>query len=244
MLDYKLLEKAIYERVSTREYKVGDVNFFDSLVNFEKMYIPLFNEIKVKVKLVENIEMKNSKSSYCIAFYSERKGLYLENIGFIGQQISLYLHTLGIGSCWWGMKKVKKEYRLVNGLNFIINMVVGYPKKDVKRIYPNDFKRKDLNQIVLGNVDNDELIEVVRIAPSAINRQPWLIKRENNTYYFYLNNKIGLIDKLIKDMRKIDIGICLAHFIVKCKALNLNYKILDEKKENDLGEFIIGIEVD
>ena len=42
---------------------------------------------------------------YCILLYSEKKGDYLRNIGYIGEQLDLYLASLNIGACGLGSAK-------------------------------------------------------------------------------------------------------------------------------------------
>jgi hypothetical protein len=111
MKDYKHLAETIYKRKSVREYSKLPVEIFDNEIDLLKIFdiLPLIKDIRVNVKLLKKEEVKNNRSDYCIAFYSEEKPLYLENIGFIGQQIELELQSKGIGTCWWGMKLPKKE---------------------------------------------------------------------------------------------------------------------------------------
>lgn len=54
-------------------------------------------------------------------------------------------------------------------------------------------------------------LEMVRLAPSAKNVQPWRIRKAGNTYHFYVSYKPGLSEgeKLIK---RVDLGIALSHF--------------------------------
>ena len=45
---------------------------------------------------------------YCILLYSEKKLNYLQNIGYIGEQLDLYLASMNIGALWFGIGKVEE----------------------------------------------------------------------------------------------------------------------------------------
>jgi nitroreductase len=253
MKNYKTLAETIYKRKSVRVFsEKPSENFLDNSIElsgkntlemFEnepdadliKMFDiqPLLDTIRVKVKMLKKKEVRNNRSEYCIAFYSEEKPQHLENIGFIGQQIDLELQSRGLGTCWWGMKKPKKEYKSIDGLECIITMTVGYPLKTERRTYPEGFKRKTIEDILINDItEPSRLIESVRIAPSAVNLQPWLIEKIDNTYNFYLRPAKGIIEKMIDDMRSIDMGIAMAHLMVQAKAdgLEVSYKFTNTEQ--------------
>lgn len=54
-------------------------------------------------------------------------------------------------------------------------------------------------------------LEMVRLAPSAKNAQPWRVRKTPNAYHFYADYKPGLSEgeKVIK---QVDLGIALSHF--------------------------------
>ncbi|MCL2847285.1 MAG: hypothetical protein FWE13_00850 [Firmicutes bacterium] len=254
-LDYKKLADAIYYRKSTRSYsdKVCELleNKGDLVVAFGLE--ALLPDIKVSVRVLESHEVKNKKAKYCIGFYSEDKPLALENIGFIGQQLDLLLQSEGIATCWWGMKKPKKEFKCVDGLDCFITMMAGKAKVDEKRAWPDDFKRKDTWSIVLGDyrdllqeetrIEDSRFLEVVRVAPSAVNRQPWLVKKVEGKYNFYLKNSKNPLDIIIGDMRNIDLGIAIAHFFVQAKAEGFNTEFGFGGTDSDKHKFVVGVSV-
>ena len=60
-----------------------------------------------------------------------------------------------------------------------------------------------------------DLIEVVRWAPSAVNKQPWRIVRETDSlYHFYEKKDKGYVSEATGDLQKIDVGIALCHFMM------------------------------
>ena len=61
---------------------------------------------------------------------------------------------------------------------------------------------------------------MVRLAPSAVNRQPWRILVDQNCVHFYLKRTKGFNGGKI-DMQKIDMGIALCHFDLMCEELGI-----------------------
>jgi nitroreductase len=87
----------------------------------------------------------------------------------------------------------------------------------------------------------DSLIEAVRIAPSAVNLQPWLIEKAGNKYNFYIRPPKGMIERLIKDMRHVDMGIAMAHLFIKAKADGANVSFSFEGKSIKQGGYIASL---
>jgi len=240
MEDYKCLAETIYKRKSTRVFSKKTVEILENDINLMEAFgiRALIDDIKVKVKVLGKNEVRNNRSDYCIAFYSEEKPLYLENIGFIGQQIDLILQSKGLGTCWWGMKKPKKDYKNIDNLGCIITMTAGYSKHDEIRTYPDGFDRKTAGEILIGDTETDSLIETVRIAPSAVNLQPWLIEKTDKKYNFYIKPPKKIMEKIISDMRFIDLGIAMAHLFVQAKADGYNVSFIFDGKNTKQGKYI------
>jgi hypothetical protein len=137
-----------------------------------------------------------------IAVYSEEKEGYLENIGFLFQQMDLYLQTLGLGVCWLGMGRMNpKTTTEVVGMKFVIMLAFGYPKGDPLRQSIQEFKRKPMARIT--DVPDPKL-EPARLAPSAVNSQPWFFVHDDKIVHVYCAKHGSLLD----------IGIALAHLYV------------------------------
>ena len=249
MKDYKTLAETIYKRKSTREFSKTTADILENDVDLVKAFDiqPLIDSIKVNVKVLRKGEVNNGRSDYCIAFYSEEKPHYLENIGFIGQQIDLELQARGLGTCWWGMKKPSGKYKNIEGLSCVITMAAGCPRTTEKRTYPDGFKRNAIGGIFAGTLPDSRdsvpfrLIEAVRIAPSAVNLQPWIIKRIDNEYIFYLRPPKALMEKMIKGLRYIDMGIAMAHFMVQAKTDGLEVSFNFEGEDTDHGKFVASV---
>ena len=56
-----------------------------------------------------------------------------------------------------------------------------------------------------------DALETVRLAPSAVNKQPWRIVIAGNKAHFYEKHDKGFVNDNY-DLQKIDLGIALYHF--------------------------------
>ena len=57
-----------------------------------------------------------------------------------------------------------------------------------------------------------DALEAVRLAPSAVNKQPWRIVKQGKTFHFYKQSSLPANPK--GDVQKLDVGIALAHFLL------------------------------
>lgn len=76
-------------------------------------------------------------------------------------------------------------------------------------------------------------LEMVRLAPSAKNAQPWRVRKEGDVYHFYAHYKQGL-SKGEKTIKQVDVGIALSHFHQTALELGLNgaFEQMDQEDEN------------
>ena len=139
---------------------------------------PLVEDINVKIKIVKDSTTCKRGQEYCILLYSEKKDNYLQNIGYLGEQLDLYLVSKNIGTLWFGIGKV--EEKQIDGLDFVIMIAIAKvdsPSKFRKDMYKS--KRKELSEI--WNGDNYlDIANIVRFAPSACNTQPWIVDSNKN----------------------------------------------------------------
>jgi nitroreductase len=107
---------------------------------------------------------------YCLCSYAKDDDDDRLNASFLLQEMSLYLSTLGFGSCWVGMGKPKNGFLEHEGLPFFKLLVFGKATGVYRRENTAQFKRKPLSEIT-GIQDCPKVLEAVRLAPSAMNRQ-------------------------------------------------------------------------
>lgn len=211
------LENMIYKRKSSRKFESTPVNI-DSLAKISEFcnnLKPLSPEINVRFDILEKENVKCIFpwiAPQTIAVYSEQKQGYLENVGFMFQQLDLYLQELGLGCCWLGMGRLGEveDHTQNDGLKFIIMLTFGKTSETLRRD-KTEFKRKSLTAIsdVL-----DERLEPARLAPSSVNSQPWYFTHEDNIINTY-RIKRGIFNKTaMHNMNTIDVGIALSHIYI------------------------------
>ena len=199
------LNEMIYHRKSCRSFtgKPVDAEMIEKILSFEPK--PLYPEIKVRMDIVGKDKVRCIcpwTTPQLIAVYSEEKEGYLENIGFLFQQMDLYLQTLGLGVCWLGMGKMNpKTTTEVAGMKFVIMLAFGHPKGDQLRYDLKSFKRKPMEKIT---DTSDPSLEAARLAPSAVNSQPWYFTHGGDRIHVYCSKKGS----------RLDAGIALAHLYV------------------------------
>ena len=199
------LNEMIYHRKSCRSFTnvPVDAATIETIKAFPMK--PLYPDIKVHWDIVSRNQVKCIcpwTTPQLITISSEETEGYLENIGFLFQQMDLYLQTLGLGVCWLGMGRMNpKTTTAVDGMKFVIMLAFGHPKGDQLRHDLKGFKRKPMEQIT---DKPDSRLEPARLAPSAVNSQPWFFAHEGDTIHVWCSKKGS----------RLDAGIALAHLYV------------------------------
>ena len=228
-MDNKLYE-IIFKRKSFHLFlNVGDEKItqeeLDDINNAFKHFEPLYKDIKVKMRIVKESETTcHRKAEYCLLLYSENKDGYLQNIGYIGEQLDLYLVSKNFGTLWFGIGKVKeKEF---DGLEYVIMIAIRKISDQSK--YRKDMfksKRKDVEEIWNGPLI-DGVSDIIRFAPSACNSQPWLVKNKETleVYRYKKEGKRGIMPaKAVSFYNRIDIGIFMCFLELCLHKQNIKY---------------------
>ena len=101
-------------------------------------------------------------AEYCILLYSENRDNYLTNIGYLGEQLDLFLVSRDIGTLWFGIGRPDEP--AWNGLEFVI--MIAIRKIADASLFRKDMfaaKRKSLSEIWSG--DTLGIAEIARFAP-------------------------------------------------------------------------------
>lgn len=204
-------------------YKITSDEINDIYSVFQT-FKPLVQNIKVEIRVVEN-ELTTCKrgQEYCILLYSEKKTNYLQNIGFIGEQLDLYLASKNIGALWFGIGKT--EETTYNGLEFVTMIAICKVPADKFRKDMFKSKRKSIEEIWRGTKFLD-IANIVRFAPSSCNTQPWIVEEHSGELLVYRYKKPGkrgiMAVSKVTYQNLIDIGIfilflslCLEHNDIK-----------------------------
>ena len=160
-----------------------------------------------------------------------------EAFGYTFEKVVLFAESLGVGTTWIAgtMKRdaFEKAMALSDGEVMPCVSPLGYPAK--KMSLRESIMRKGIkadDRFAFGEVFFDgafdkpltreaagalvDALEAVRLAPSAVNKQPWRIVLSGNKAHFYEKRSRGYNDGEW-DIQKIDMGIALCHFEVAAK---------------------------
>ena len=207
-----------------------------------KTFTPLVSDIKTAIKIVPADETTCKRGQeYCILLYSEKKENYLQNVGYIGEQLDLYLASLGIGALWFGIGKPDEP--TYNGLDFVIMIAIAKVAADKFRKDMFKSKRKPLDEIWNGE-HYRELGDIVRFAPSACNTQPWKVTTEERALTVYRYKKPGKrgimpADKVVH-YNRIDIGIflCFLELCLMQSGISYERELFTDTAENNCEEVL------
>ncbi|KAF0091952.1 MAG: hypothetical protein FD141_136 [Fusobacteria bacterium] len=163
----------------------------------------------------------------------------LEALGYEMEDLILYLTNIGIGSCWLGgtfnRGQFAKEVGLKEDEIIPIILPIGYiadkksitekvmrkmSKGDSRKDWLELFFKSDFNtQLLISEAGvYSEALEMVRLGPSASNKQPWRIIKDGNKFHFYEYSTPGYSKMFSYDIQRIDMGIAAAHFSLSAKA--------------------------
>lgn len=203
------LASQIYVRKSARNYLDDEIDM-SAIREFLDNVTVLTPEINYSYEILTKDEVNirtRWKAPYYIALYSEKKENYGVNLGFVFQQLSLFMQSLGIGSCWVGMATVKEK-----NPEFVI--LISFGKSDDMTRDITKFKRKSLSEI---SDMEDERLKPAQLAPSAVNSQPWYFKHTEEGFDVFKVKHNIVKQKIFGRWNDIDIGIALAHLYVSNK---------------------------
>ncbi len=168
----------------------------------------------------------------------------LENLGYLMEEIILFATDLGLGTCWLGGTFNRSAFAVQINVNTNETVPaitpIGYPTQNrsfrdstIRRIAKSK-KRFQWDTLFFENNFNQPLtqeaakeyampLEMVRISPSASNRQPWRVLKEieHHNYHFFIHRRGNKRSSLFPDFPRIDLGISICHFDLTIQELNL-----------------------
>lgn len=232
--------EAIFHRQSIRKFKMERLSqeFFRNFRKFEHGLVPFDKNIRYAVEMYNVMDgearvkgLFQVKAPYYLVIYSEKSEWSLVNAGFIMEQIVLYLTEKGVGTCYQGGARLT-DVPIPDGMEAKMVLAFGPPEgklyRDAERA--RRLPLKDL--CVFKETSTEEtrlMMQAARMAPSAINSQPWrFMVYQNRIHVFIRKNMLKAQDspltklpiRFISDMadsisyEQFDIGVMLCHIIL------------------------------
>lgn len=184
----------------------------------------------------------------------------LVELGFLFEKIIIFLTSLDIGTCWLGgtfkrseffkAMNLKEEERLLvmTPIGFIEEKM-SFKEKSMRTLAKSDkrldfdelFFNESLEPLDLYNLsDFKKALDMVRIGPSASNKQPWRIVKVDKNFHFYLQRTKNYAKSLDYDIQMIDMGIAMYHFqhTLEKNGINGNFTVLKKPREYKDFEYI------
>lgn len=176
------------------------------------------------------------------------RDLCLEDYGYLMERLILYATDMGLGTCWLGGTFTKSSFARKISLrpDEIMPCVtsIGYiaerprPLERIIRRGANADRRLPWERLFFEEEfgealerrsagDYAEALEMVRLGPSASNRQPWRIIRQADCYHFYLQRSPGYNERsrlqlfTVADLQRVDMGIAMCHFELTTREVGL-----------------------
>lgn len=224
------------ERTSWRTYQRKELEKNDRERIMDFIDAPQFSPFgnKPRFKLIDNADMDEKIGTYgfirgaqnFIVGAAKRAPMSMEDYGYVFEKLILYLTGLGLGTCWLGGSFTKNSVAdaLNPGVDEIIPAIspVGYRGDrglvgKAIRWGAGSRNRKPWSDLFFNESLDSSLsvgdagryivgFEMVRIAPSASNGQPWRLVLDGECVHFYHDEKEYSV------FRQLDLGIAMSHF--------------------------------
>ena len=202
------------------------------LADIEKAYAGferLYPEIKTAIRIVPASKVNFKRDAeYCILIYSEEKENFLMNVGYLGEQLDLYLVQHDVGTLWYGIGK--PDLPDYDAMKFVI--MIAIHKVNDQSLYRKDMykaKRKPLAEVWSG--DDMGIADVARFSPSACNTQPWHVENRDGVLTVNRYRKPGkrgiMPAKMVSYYNRIDIGIylCILEICMEHKGIEFTREL-------------------
>lgn len=169
----------------------------------------------------------------------------MEAVGYQFENLVLYATDMGLGTVWLAGTFNRKDFKNVIEISdedlFPCICPVGYPGQKrsfiekITRVSLGSKKRKEWDKLFFLDDFSKSLtkedagrytdaLDMLRLAPSATNAQPWAVVKEGDKFHFFCNYK-NSINNDIKKIKHLDLGIALSHFHQTAMSDGLNGKL-------------------
>ena len=229
------LYEAIFVRKSVRSYTNDSLTpqmLEDILKQFDEIK-GLFGGIETELAIFDNrtgqykmLGLLGVKAPYYLVLYSEEKDRALMNAGYLMEQLSLYLYTRGLGSCFVGTPILKKKYQRRGNKKLMTVLAFGKAKGSCIRKQA-EARRLSLNELCVYKETPrqwmNQLLEAARMAPSSMNSQPWRFVVFDSRIHIF--SKKNANDRLGKS-NELNFGIMFSHMMVVAEEIWLDVDLI------------------
>lgn len=259
------IKEAIKSRKSIRKYNgqalsENDQQKLNSYLSKSKNLVgPFGNYIKIFFKDLDLLDEKigtygfiKNAPSFLVTICKNNQESLLD-LGFVFENLILYLQQNGIHTCWLGgtfhRNKLKVDQEVLEDEFIPIISPIGYAAeqphlfgKIIRKMAKSDSRLEFDTLFFQNNFQNTiinqslrKTLEYVRLAPSASNKQPWRIVMVNeDTAHFFIARTPKYGSSLGYDIQMVDMGIALSHYL----HLNANKEVIMEDPQIEFSKEI------
>ncbi|MDO4490170.1 MAG: nitroreductase family protein [Lachnospiraceae bacterium] len=197
------LYEAIHVRKTVRKFAMTELpeKELDRIRRHFSQVTNLFGNIDVDIRILDNRKGNNHvsglmgvKAPYYLVFYSEEKPRYKMNLGYLMQQMALYLCTRGLGACFVRRLHLKREHMMQDGKMAVAALAFGKSREGVVR-KPMQASRIPMEKVCTFREEPRQwvrqMVEAARMAPSRHNSQPWRFVVFDNCIHIYTTGASG-----------------------------------------------------
>ena len=173
--------------------------------------------------------------------------MHLEDFGYSMERIILHATSIGLGTCWLGGTFKRSRFAekagikddstipAVAALGYIADrktltekLVRSGAGSDLRKDRNELFFARDLKPVNISFYDSGYgiALEMVRLSPSASNKQPWRIVCDpvGNNFHFFMERTEGYNKSIFvkADLQRIDMGIGMCHFELASVEMGLH----------------------
>ena len=211
--------------------------------------------VKVEFRFLESLEKSTSLGTYGVikgatsylGAMVQEGPMALEALGYEVENLMLFLVSKKIGTCWLGGTFKREDFKeamvVPEGYLFPAITPVGYEKVEksltdrLARFIAKGNQRKAFEELFFQSSFQEsypreeddllsDLLEMVRLGPSASNKQPWRLLVKNQGVHFYESKTPRYSDAFPYDIQRLDLGIAACHFHLGAIAHDLKGEFL------------------
>lgn len=256
------LENIIRTRRSVRTFEDReiDANILDKLRKFSNDITNPYN-IPIEFKFLNGKEQRLScpvaiGTDLFAGAKIKADEHFNEAFGYSFEMFILYAQSLEIGTVWVGgtmdREAFERAMALADGELMPCMTPLGYPAKkmsiresmmrkgikaDSRMNFDELFFKNDFDTPMTEDMAGKLYfpLEMIRLAPSAVNKQPWRLIVTDDAVHFYLKRSKGFgADKV--DIQKVDMGIAMCHFALAAEETGINTEFIIADPALDAGK--------
>ncbi len=173
-------------------------------------------------------------AKHFIAGTAQKTLMGIEDYGYAFEKVILFATQLNLGTCWLGGTYNKQGFSDALGHTGVIPATtpVGYPKKRRtaarlirwaagsrnRKPWSDLFLKEDLTALTKDEAgEYATALEMIRLAPSASNGQPWRIYLDVGKLHFHIQPRSGY-----GSLNRLDIGIAMSHLDLTLAEQGIN----------------------